>query len=168
MNPLSKNYLNNVASINKVRPLPQQKSTVATNNPKSTFKQPTNEPAISKESQDNILQAKFSLEEPETYSHLKYCKEGYMFAYNSVLGKISGRAIIIFPEGIIANCNVFNQEIHGWAVIFKRNSFVNISSFRRGRFEGPQYTHHVKKGVMVEALYKNGRMHSLVRCQTQT
>ena len=73
--------------------------------------------------------------------------------------------MVIFPEGVLMNCNVFEGQLSGWAVICRKNIYCNILSFKRGRFEGRQYSYDMEKGMMSESEYRNGKLHCLKRCE---
>ena len=74
------------------------------------------------------------MEDPQVFSNLTLVNEGYLLAYITKFGVVSGRSIIIFPEGIIANCFVQEQHLHGWTVIYQKDVYCNVSFFRRGKF----------------------------------
>lgn len=72
-----------------------------------------------------------------------------MLAFTKIGGDISGRSQIIFPDGIVANCNIINGKVCGWATFCKKNVFYNISHFSKNIFDGPQYTYDIGCGLTV-------------------
>ena len=63
----------------------------------------------------------------------------------------------------MANCNVFEGQLHGWTVICQKGVFCHISSFRKGKFEGKQFSYDMEKGEMAESEYRKGQLHAINR-----
>lgn len=84
-----------------------------------------------------------------------------MFAFLTISGSISGKCTLLFPSGMIANLNVLKGELHGWGVLFLKDNFLKVCSFRRGEFHGKQYTHDIAKRFMIKSTYQNGSLASI-------
>ena len=57
---------------------------------------------------NKTMQADFPITDSAYNSHLVLVREGIIFGYLSTLERVSGRATLLFPSGMVANLNIFN------------------------------------------------------------
>lgn len=135
LNPLSRNYLVDINCKPQAQPKKQNTPAVSKHSAKANLvpkeTQSEEQPASENISTSNlkIIQISFPIEGYKASRNMVYTSEGFMFAFIRNDRRISGRACVLFPEGIIVNCQVLNGSLTGWAAICKKDVFYCLTHF---------------------------------------